>query len=132
MSSVNQLRDQLTEAEYAELERTTARSIMEQVWALRGWTVKLDWCNYMCDDVDWLFHGNERKAPVDHAMPNSGVGTSIEQHRLNVVFTPTEVSVTNSLVDSPVTGTGMSLRCAYCAWLLAIEKQKAANALQSD
>lgn len=132
LSSINSLRQKLTEAEYRELERNTARSIMEQIWALRGWTVRLYWCNYMCDDVDWLFDGDKPKVPIDHAIPNSGISSQLEQHRLNVVFAADSVSVTNTLVDNPVTGTSMSLRCAYCAWLLEIEKQKAANALQSD
>lgn len=104
-----------------------AEDIMQQVWAVRGWTVKWDWHNGICDDCEFLFDETGKCRGVKHeAIPqNSSMAGYIDELKLSVSHTKKSVKISNKSAEKPVEGKGRNLRLAYLDWLLQIEKQKA-------
>lgn len=124
------LGDKATDSEvraYYQKQHDRAETTMREIWALRGWTIRWEWHNGVCDDCEFLFdETGKQMCPYHDAIPQThSIGRYIEKHRLNVTFTKKSVKLTNKQDPNPVEGKADTLRQAYLNWLLALEKQKA-------
>ena len=126
----HQLSDDATSDEirkYYEQIHQDAEAIMQQVWALRGWTVRWEWHNGICDDCEFVFDetGKCRGTKSDAIPQQVGIADRIDALKLTVTHTKKSVKISNKLADKPVEGKGRNVRLAYIDWLLNVEKQKA-------
>ncbi|UAW53150.1 hypothetical protein pEaSNUABM30_00032 [Erwinia phage pEa_SNUABM_30] len=123
--SENPTSDELRQ--YYEQIHKEAEEIMQQVWALRGWTVRWEWHNGICDDCQFLFDASGKCLGEKHAAipQDAGMAGKIDSLKLSVSHTKKSVKISNKSADKPVEGKGRNLRLAYLDWLLNIEKQKA-------
>lgn len=126
----HQLSDDATSDEirrYYEQIHQDAEAIMQQVWALRGWTVRWEWHNGICDDCEFVFDetGKCRGTKSDAIPQQVGIAYRIDALKLTVTHTKKSVKISNKFADKPVEGKGRNVRLAYLDWLLNIEKQKA-------
>lgn len=112
---------------YYEQIHQDAEAIMQQVWALRGWTVRWEWHNGICDDCEFIFDetGKCRGVKSDAIPQQVGIADRIDALKLTVTHTKKSVKISNKLADKPVEGKGRNVRLAYLDWLLNLEKQKA-------
>lgn len=125
-----QLSDDATSDEirkYYEQIHQDAEAIMQQIWALRGWTVRWEWHNGICDDCEFVFDetGKCRGTKSDAIPQQVGIADRIDALKLTVTHTKKSVKISNKLADKPVEGKGRNVRLAYLDWLLNLEKQKA-------
>lgn len=126
----HQLSDDATSDEirkYYEQIHQDAEAIMQQVWALRGWTVRWEWHNGICDDCEFVFDetGKCRGVKSDAIPQQVGIADRIDALKLTVTHTKKSVKISNKFADKPVEGKGRNVRLAYLDWLLNLEKQKA-------
>lgn len=126
----HQLSDDATSDEirkYYEQIHQDAEAIMQQVWALRGWTVRWEWHNGICDDCEFVFDetGKCRGVKSDAIPQQVGIADRIDALKLTVTHTKKSVKISNKFADKPVEGKGRNVRLAYLDWLLNVEKQKA-------
>lgn len=126
----HQLSDDATSDEirkYYEQIHQDAEAIMQQIWALRGWTVRWEWHNGICDDCEFVFDetGKCRGTKSDAIPQQVGIADRIDALKLTVTHTKKSVKISNKLADRPVEGKGRNVRLAYLDWLLNLEKQKA-------
>ncbi|UAW96518.1 hypothetical protein pEaSNUABM22_00030 [Erwinia phage pEa_SNUABM_22] len=124
------LGDNASDAEaraYYQKQHERAEATMREIWALRGWTIRWEWHNGICDDCEFLFDETGKQlCPYHDAIPQeSQVAYNLEKHRLNVTYTKKSVKLINKQDPNPVEGKADTLRQAYINWLLALEKQKA-------
>lgn len=112
---------------YYEQIHRDAEAIMQQVWELRGWTVRWEWHNGICDDCEFVFDetGKCRGTKSDAIPQQVGIADRIDALKLTVTHTKKSVKISNKLADKPVEGKGRNVRLAYLDWLLNLEKQKA-------
>lgn len=112
---------------YYEQLHKEAEEIMREVWSLRGWTVKWDWHNGICDDCEFLYDETGKCLGVKwDAIPrSSSIADRLDSLKLSVSHTKKSVKISNRHADKPVEGKGRTITLAYINWLLAIEKQKA-------
>ena len=126
----HQLSDDATSDEirqYYERIHQDAEAIMQQVWALRGWTVRWECHNGICDDCEFVFDetGKCRGTKSDAIPQQVGIADRIDALKLTVTHTKKSVKISNKQADKPVEGKGRTITLAYINWLLEIEKQKA-------
>ncbi|QZE57244.1 hypothetical protein MPK71_gp035 [Erwinia phage pEa_SNUABM_1] len=126
----HQLSDDATSDEirkYYEQIHQDAEAIMQQVWSLRGWTVRWEWHNGICDDCEFVFDetGKCRGTKSDAIPQQVGIADRIDALKLTVTHTKKSVKISNKFADKPVEGKGRNVRLAYLDWLLNLEKQKA-------
>lgn len=126
----HQLSDDATSDEirkYYEQIHQDAEEIMQQIWTLRGWTVRWEWHNGICDDCEFVFDetGKCRGTKSDAIPQQVGIADRIDALKLTVTHTKKSVKISNKLADKPVEGKGRNVRLAYLDWLLNLEKQKA-------
>lgn len=112
---------------YYEQIHRDAETIMQQVWALRGWTVRWEWHNGICDDCEFVFDetGKCRGTKSDCIPQQMGIADRIDELKLFVSHTKKSVKISNKGDANPVEGKGRNLRLAYLDWLLNVEKRKA-------
>lgn len=111
---------------YYEQLHKEAEEIMREVWSLRGWTVKWDWHNGICDDCEFLYDETGKCLGVKwDAIPrSSSIADRLDSLKLSVSHTKKSVKISNRHAEKPVEGKGRTITLAYINWLLAIEKQK--------
>lgn len=124
----HQLSDNPTQDElrkYYEQIHADAEAIMKRVWEVRGWTIKWDWHNGICDDCEFLYDstGKCMGTKFGHIPQLIDAATKIDELKLSVSHTKKSVKISNKHAEKPVEGKGRNLRLAYLDWLLAFETQ---------
>ena len=98
------------------------RSKLEELWSVIGYSVRTEYCNYLMDETDIVFDTkgvwvcSVTKAVADA----SDVPYGLYKHRLNVIHSDSDVTVSSS---DGITGVGPIVQIAYLDWCINKRKQ---------